>query len=270
MLTDRSLRALREASPRSQAGFEEWLDRFDPLKEQIPAAAANAGLVREAAADVRAPAGMTRQVTRWRRRRLSLRSETFRRPGWLAVAAGTGGSLALAGVLLASGGSAPTRTNPVQLTAWTVSRQANGEITVTIRELKDPAGLQRELRADGVPASVRFSGHQNGACRAYPASRALLVRVYPVPYGVRSPGRVPPGAWHQVGAIPAGFKPQSALLYAVIRPSALPGGTGVQITSFSFSRSHPPFQKAIQAHPGFIQVSNSLGMVYASTECTGG
>jgi hypothetical protein len=38
MSTDRSLRALREASPRHQPGFDEWIERFDALPEQILAA----------------------------------------------------------------------------------------------------------------------------------------------------------------------------------------------------------------------------------------
>lgn len=38
MWTDRSLRALREASPRSRPGFDEWIERFDALRDQIPAA----------------------------------------------------------------------------------------------------------------------------------------------------------------------------------------------------------------------------------------
>jgi len=43
-----------------------------------------------------------------------------------------------------------------------------GDIKVTIRELRDPAGLQRTLRADGVPASVTFAGQQNPACQGSP------------------------------------------------------------------------------------------------------
>ena len=40
--------------------------------------------------------------------------------------------------------------------AWAVQRGPNGTITVTIRKtLTDQAGLQRALRADGVPAYVR-------------------------------------------------------------------------------------------------------------------
>jgi hypothetical protein len=66
--------------------------------------------------------------------------------------------------------------------AWTVARQTNGSIQVTIRELRDPAGLQATLRdpaslqatlrADGVPASVTFSGQPNPACRGYPFNSA--------------------------------------------------------------------------------------------------
>jgi hypothetical protein len=37
MRTDRSLRALRGASPRSQPGFDTWIEHFDVLREQIPA-----------------------------------------------------------------------------------------------------------------------------------------------------------------------------------------------------------------------------------------
>jgi hypothetical protein len=38
MSADRSLRALREASPRSEAGFDEWIASFDALRDQIVAA----------------------------------------------------------------------------------------------------------------------------------------------------------------------------------------------------------------------------------------
>lgn len=41
------------------------------------------------------------------------------------------------------------------LAAWTVSTRP-GVVTVTVREMQDPAGLQRTLRADGVPAIVDF------------------------------------------------------------------------------------------------------------------
>jgi hypothetical protein len=57
----------------------------------------------------------------------------------------------------------------VQLAPWTVAGQADGSIAVTIRELEDPAGLQSAPHADGVPASVTFSGQHIPACQPYPA-----------------------------------------------------------------------------------------------------
>jgi hypothetical protein len=53
----------------------------------------------------------------------------------------------------------------VQLAAWTVVKQPGGIIHVTIRELRDPAGLHATLRADGVPASGSFGNGQQTACR---------------------------------------------------------------------------------------------------------
>jgi len=49
-------------------------------------------------------------------------------------------------------GSAGTK-----LDAWTVTRDPNGLVNVTIRQLFDAAGLQRALRADRVPARVTFA-----------------------------------------------------------------------------------------------------------------
>jgi hypothetical protein len=40
--------------------------------------------------------------------------------------------------------------------AYTVRPGQDGTITVTIKQLQDPAGLQRALAADGVPALVRY------------------------------------------------------------------------------------------------------------------
>ena len=53
---------------------------------------------------------------------------------------------------------APVVTGPggIRLDAWTVSKGKDGTVNVTIRQLLDVAGLQRALRADGVPARVVF------------------------------------------------------------------------------------------------------------------
>jgi hypothetical protein len=53
---------------------------------------------------------------------------------------------------------APVVTGPggVRLDAWTVTKGKGGTVSITIRQLLDVAGLQRALRADGVPARVAF------------------------------------------------------------------------------------------------------------------
>jgi len=53
--------------------------------------------------------------------------------------------------------------------AWAVARQPDGTISVAISEMSDAAGLQRALRADGVPVSVTFSGQPGLSCPAQPA-----------------------------------------------------------------------------------------------------
>ncbi len=129
----------------------------------------------------------------------------------------------------------------VQLAAWTVVTQPGGTVSVTIRELRDPAGLQSRLRADGIPATVTFLSQQNPACHPWPgaalygkhtpAGKTLFSKVFP-------PHPGPPGV-------------------VVIRPSALPSGGGVQLAA-SFGSPGPRAFIAIGA-----------GLVQASPECTG-
>lgn len=98
-----------------------------------------------------------------------------------------------------------------QLAAWTVTKQADGTVYVTIRELRDPAGLQSKLRADGLPASVIFGNSSNAEtnpCQSY-GDGAELQKVFTF--------LAPPGP------------PQGHSTAMAIHPSALPGGAGVQI-----------------------------------------
>lgn len=99
-----------------------------------------------------------------------------------------------------------------QLAAWTVAKQADGTVYVTIRELNDPAGLQNKLRADGIPASVIFGSPPNAKpnpCQSYGGGPELLQKVFTF--------LAPPGP------------PQGHSTAMAIHPSALPGGAGVQI-----------------------------------------
>jgi hypothetical protein len=159
-----------------------------------------------------------------------------------------------------------SRQPTVHLAAWTVAKLANGNISVTIRELKDPAGLQRTLRADGVPASVTFAGQQNAACRLYPggallggqpapAVTPLLKRVFPKPYRyLPLPSHLPPHMrMVRAHGLPAGPpRPSVNQTVIVIDPSALPHNAGVQLGA-----THG------------AQAIAAPQVVYASSQCTG-
>jgi hypothetical protein len=185
--------------------------------------------------------------------------------GTLAVAAGA----ALAVTTLAPASPPATaqagrRPASTHLAAWTVTKLADGDISVTIRELTDPAGLQGTLRADGVPASVTFGDQQNPACRPYPGGTIpwppqppppLLGRVFPKPYGDLPAPAHPSRGWSKApgrGSPPPPASPPAGRTVIVIAPSALPGNAGVQIEATAGARWIGPAQ-----------------VVYASPQCTG-
>lgn len=180
---------------------------------------------------LRVPAGEI--IARGRRRRTRHRRTALAGAG--AAAAGLG----LAVAALVPGGGTHTATSPgnVQLTAWTVTRLADGDIYVQIRQLSDPAALQARLRADGLRASVTFDSQPNPACRPYPAEEALLERVFPKT-GRPGPPPAPDGV-------------------IVINPSGLPADAGVQLAA---SISQPPADSEVAAPV----------LVRASPGCTGG
>src|SRR5579862_6163384 len=137
---------------------------------------------------------------------------------WHRITGLTGAMAVLAGTALAATALAPSghpaspsghpASNPrtAQLAAWTVAKQANGDIEVTIRQLSDPSGLQSTLRADGVPASVTFLGQQDLSCRLFPMTQALFKSIYQAENAAGSGNTI-----------------------LVIHLSALPSGAGVQI-----------------------------------------
>ena len=180
--------------------------------------------------------------------------------GAIAVMAGT----ALAVTALApSGHPASQSGHPVshprtaQLAAWTVAKQANGDIKITIRQLSDPSGLQSTLRADGVPASVTSLAQHDPSCRPYPMTQALFESIYQAQTAAGSGNTI-----------------------LIIHPSALPSGAGVQIGAAAGQQAgdrglhqaagnqtihQPVHQVATPAHNAALRV----GLVYASQQCTG-
>jgi len=72
-------------------------------------------------------------------------------------AVGAGGAALGIGLALALSGSPPTaRSVHVNLDAWSVNTTSSGKIDVTIRQLRDPAGLSRTLANAGVPVKLTF------------------------------------------------------------------------------------------------------------------
>src|SRR5271166_5267645 len=130
-----------------------------------------------------------------RRRRKSLRS--------------LGAAIAAVAIVLAGAGIWRGSSHPqAALAAWTVSKHSDGIVAVTIRQLSDPAGLQRALRSEGVPAIVRFSAQNPPDCLVDPTGTpADYARIFPFTKGGSStvaftinPVALPPGAglWIEV------------------------------------------------------------------------
>jgi hypothetical protein len=89
----------------------------------------------------------TRSARRWRVPALA---------GGLTAVAG----IAAAALVMADGSAVPAQhaTGParaVVTTAWTVSEDTGGTVTIDLRQYANPAGLERTLRADGINAIVR-------------------------------------------------------------------------------------------------------------------
>jgi hypothetical protein len=196
---------------------------------------------------------------------------TRRRVPGVAAAVGAAAAVAVA-VSVALPASHPAASRPpaghpasgpgARLAAWTVTRQADGNIQVSFfRQLRDPAGLQRTLRADGVRASVTFIGQENPACQAYPMpANSHLPRMTPH-------GLVPTPLLDRVVAGMGPGSPTPPGVAMVIHPSLLPSGAGLQI---SVMRGIPAGPAGPWPYPkGSGHSVVGVAMVKASPQCTG-
>jgi len=190
------------------------------------------------------------RASRRRRRRL-----VSGMTGVLALAAVA--AVAVTALLPASHPASNRPSHPVhaQLAAWTVSKQAGGTVLVTIREFRDRAGLQRTLRADGIPASVIFIEAGN-----VPANPNLI-------HG--NPCRQFNGDGNATGdrlllRVAQLADPRAADPFqggVVIHPSALPRHVGLQLyISRNLGYSSPQ-------HDGGVAFYEDL--VQATPQCTG-
>ena len=143
----------------------------------------------------------------------------------VAGAAGVAGAAALTAIALL-----PASQPAVHLAAWTVVRHADGSIYVTINQLLDPAGLQKTLRADGVPASVTFfSQEPPRSCQPYTGG-------------------------DEAGLIGKIFQHLPQANVTIIHPSAIPRGAGLEINPNPSGGQLPAI---------------AVGLVAASPQCTG-
>ncbi len=138
------------------------------------------------------------------------------------ITAGTAGvalvlGLGLSGVF-GSTSHQPSPPARAQLAAWTVTKQADGTIKVKIREFRDPAGLQHRLRADGIPASVKFN--PNNLIGKGPWA---IVRFK------GNPCREYSGGEGKAQNVVTGGNPFTVGMF--IHPSAIPSGAGVQFVA---------------------------------------
>jgi hypothetical protein len=91
--------------------------------------------------------------------------------GVTAVAAAAAVGVA---ALVPTGASSTTH---AQLTAWTVQKEANGAIDVTIYDLLNLKGLEQKLKADGTPSEIVSEAHYPASCIDYPAMGARMSSV---------------------------------------------------------------------------------------------
>jgi hypothetical protein len=163
-----------------------------------------------------------------RGRAVRARRRVPRLAGALAAAAGAAAAVAL---LVPSARPAAT-----QLTAWTVTRQADGNVDVTIRQLSDPAGLAAALYGAGVPAYVTFAGPVPARCAQYPVSQSQQQAIYQ-------------------------FQPGDGSVALVIDPSAIPDGAGLFVLDVPATALNgtPPFSvvDGRSVHIGVVQGSST-------------
>jgi hypothetical protein len=182
------------------------------------------------------------RVIRRRRRRRAL-------AGTAAVTAGLATTVAL---LIPGGQAGPAKPGTAMLTAWTVTRDRDGGVTVEVRQMKDPAGLQAMLRGDGIPARVTFNPQISmtpplpAGCRAPKMSgtanahlqNKILTPPAELAYdqhmlakskreGAR--GQTPPGSGVYQWSAPAWVGKEAPLSELYINPAAIPRGIGLYV-----------------------------------------
>ena len=109
-----------------------------------------------------------------------------------------------------------------------MTKDPSGVIDVTIRQLKDPVGLQARLRADGVPFNVSFSGPNPACVPYYPDYR--YIPTLPIHHLGKPSDFYPWIHSYDNGSVTVSDT-SPADLTLVVRPVRMPLGTGFQIVA---------------------------------------
>ena len=167
----------------------------------------------------------------------------------LAGFAGLGVTGAAAAIALALGlagvfGAAPARgTGPVQTGAFTLTSYANGNVSLDLSQLFDPAALQRALAQHGIRALVKIGAY----CSSSPAAPSPI-RLGVLPGAGPGPGRTHhratpgrgngQGIWQSVTlpVKPSQLAPMVDPVSMVINPAAMPARTELFIGYFDLDQ----------------------------------
>jgi hypothetical protein len=196
-------------------------------------------------------------VARARKRRVR------RRQSALAGAAGIAACAALAVAALLPGSGTGSSTGQARLAAWTVAKQPDGSVMVTLHAVRDPARLQQTLRADGIPAKVSVNRQEVENSLDVPGCH-----VYPLGPPDGALGGTPEALWQRVFYGPhTNVRSYTFWVY----PSAIPYGRGVVIVIHygpaklsNDYRNYP-----VGTDLGYGVDSYSLYLVNATPKCTG-
>jgi hypothetical protein len=174
------------------------------------------------------------------------RSPMWRRRPFLAGAGAVAAAGVIAGALAAGAASPPMAKahgqTPFTTAAWTVTTKPDGSVVVTIRDTRDPAGLQAKLRAAEVPAVVRVA---SPSCGTFGGATQETYSALTETYSQYLKG------WLFV-VHPDGIQPGHTLTILIQRyPNGQPGGQ-LEVTSGVVATSHPqcrpdPGQPALPA-----------------------
>ena len=181
------------------------------------------------------------------------------------ILAGVAGIVACAvlAVTVLLSGSAGRNTGHARLTAWTVARQPDGSVMVTLHQVRDPARLQQALHADGIPARVFVNRQKIENSLDVPGCH-----VYPLGPPDGAPGGTPEARWQRIFYGPhANVRSYTFWVYR----SAIPPGRGVVIVIHygpaklsNDYRNYP-----VGTDLGYGVNSYSLYLVDATPGCTG-